>query len=72
MIESIEILKENFTTPLTKIDKREAKRLEKNGVKVCLSERRIVEGFDPKAYKLMAKADYDFQLVLSLKCENVR
>ncbi|KAA0062536.1 ty3-gypsy retrotransposon protein [Cucumis melo var. makuwa] len=49
----IEVLKESFTTPLTneiKIDLTEA----------SLPQRRTKDGFDPKAYKLMAKAGYDF------------
>ena len=66
-IESIEISKENFTTTLTKIDKEEAKSLEKNSVETCLSERRTIERFDPKAYKLMAKMDYDFTTRTELK-----
>ncbi|KAA0043274.1 uncharacterized protein E5676_scaffold129G00460 [Cucumis melo var. makuwa] len=67
MIGSIEILKENFTSPLTKIEKGEAKRLEKKGLEACLPERRIVEGFDPKTYKLMANAGYDFTTRTELK-----
>ncbi|KAA0046770.1 ty3-gypsy retrotransposon protein [Cucumis melo var. makuwa] len=53
----IEILKESFTTPLTKITKQE--------IKIYLTEpslpqRRTKERFDSKAYKLMAKVGYDF------------
>ncbi|TYK28705.1 ty3-gypsy retrotransposon protein [Cucumis melo var. makuwa] len=59
-IKNTEILKENFTTPLTKIEKGEAKKIEKKDLEAYLPERRTVEGFDPKAYKLMAKAGYDF------------
>ena len=46
--------------PLTKMDKGNAKRLEKKGVEAFLPKIRTVEGFDPKTYKLMAKAGYDF------------
>ena len=66
-IGSIEILKESFTTPLTKIEKGETKRLEKKSVEAFLPERRTAEGFDPKAYKLMAKASYDFTTRSELK-----
>ena len=38
-VESIEILKESFTIPFTKIDKGEAKRLEKRDIKAFLPER---------------------------------
>ena len=37
---SIEILKESFTIPLTKIDKGEAKRLEKRGKKAFLASKK--------------------------------
>ncbi|KAA0041946.1 uncharacterized protein E5676_scaffold306G001570 [Cucumis melo var. makuwa] len=53
----IEVLKESFTTPLTKITKQEIKIDLK---KASLPQRRTKDGFDPKAYKLMAKAGYDF------------
>ncbi|KAA0059874.1 uncharacterized protein E5676_scaffold184G00780 [Cucumis melo var. makuwa] len=66
-IGSIEILKENFTAPLTKIEKVEVKKLEKKGLEACLLERRTVEGFDPKVYKLMAKAGYNFTIRTELK-----
>ncbi|KAA0061095.1 retrotransposon protein putative ty3-gypsy sub-class [Cucumis melo var. makuwa] len=66
-VKNTEILKENFTAPLTKIEKEEAKKFEKNDLEAYLPERRIVEGFDPKAYKLMAKAGYDFTTRTELK-----
>ncbi|TYK20546.1 uncharacterized protein E5676_scaffold237G001340 [Cucumis melo var. makuwa] len=53
----IEVLKESFTIPLTKITKQEIKidLMEAN-----LPQRQKKDGFNPKAYKLMAKASYDF------------
>ncbi|KAA0054152.1 uncharacterized protein E6C27_scaffold131G00760 [Cucumis melo var. makuwa] len=53
----IEVLKESFTTPLTKINKKEIKI---DLTEASLPQRRTKDGFDPKAYKLMAKAGYDF------------
>ncbi|XP_050939332.1 uncharacterized protein LOC127148938 [Cucumis melo] len=53
----IEVLKESFTTPLTKITKQEIKI---DLIEASLPQRRTKDGFDPKAYKLMAKAGYDF------------
>ncbi|KAA0056394.1 uncharacterized protein E5676_scaffold120G002660 [Cucumis melo var. makuwa] len=53
----IEVLKESFTTPLTKITKQEIKI---DLTEASLPQRRTKDGFDPKAYKLMAKAGYDF------------
>ncbi|TYK02888.1 uncharacterized protein E5676_scaffold968G00270 [Cucumis melo var. makuwa] len=53
----IEILKERFTTPLTKITKQEIKI---DLTEASLPQRQTKDGFDPKAYKLMAKAGYDF------------
>ncbi|KAA0042249.1 retrotransposon gag protein [Cucumis melo var. makuwa] len=49
----IEVLKESFTTPLTKITKQEIKL---DLTEASLSQRWTKDGFDPKAYKLMAKA----------------
>ncbi|TYK14244.1 retrotransposon gag protein [Cucumis melo var. makuwa] len=49
----IEVLKESFTTPLTKITKQEIKI---DLTEASLSQRWTKDGFDPKAYKLMAKA----------------
>ncbi|KAA0046253.1 uncharacterized protein E6C27_scaffold284G00560 [Cucumis melo var. makuwa] len=66
-VKNTEILKENFTGPLTKIEKGEAKKIEKKDLEAYLPERRTVEGFDPKAYKLMAKAGYDFTTRTELK-----
>ncbi|KAA0047638.1 retrotransposon protein putative ty3-gypsy sub-class [Cucumis melo var. makuwa] len=53
----IEVLKEIFTTPLTKITKQEIKI---DLMEASLPQRRTKDGFDPKAYKLMAKAGYNF------------
>ncbi|KAA0056060.1 uncharacterized protein E5676_scaffold451G00780 [Cucumis melo var. makuwa] len=50
----IEVLKESFTTPLTKITKQE---IEINLMKLNLPQRQTKDGFDPKAYKLMAKIE---------------
>ncbi|KAA0033768.1 uncharacterized protein E5676_scaffold1428G00900 [Cucumis melo var. makuwa] len=49
----IEVLKESFTTPLTKITKQEIKI---DLTEVSLPQRRTKDEFDLKAYKLMAKA----------------
>ncbi|KAA0060209.1 gypsy-like retrotransposase [Cucumis melo var. makuwa] len=53
----IEVLKESFTTPLTKITKQEIKI---NLTEASLPQSRTKDGFNPKTYKLMAKARYDF------------
>ncbi|KAA0025351.1 gypsy-like retrotransposase [Cucumis melo var. makuwa] len=53
----IEVLKESFTTPLTKITKQEIKI---DLTEASLPQRQMKDGFDLKAYKLMAKAGYDF------------
>ncbi|KAA0032347.1 uncharacterized protein E5676_scaffold340G00090 [Cucumis melo var. makuwa] len=53
----IEVLKESFTTSLTKIVKQEIKV---HLMESSLPQRRTKDEFDPKAYKLMAKAGYDF------------
>ncbi|TYK09810.1 ty3-gypsy retrotransposon protein [Cucumis melo var. makuwa] len=50
----IEVLRESFTTPLAKMTKKE--------IKIDLTEanfphKQTNDGFDPRAYKLMAKAD---------------
>ncbi|TYK05705.1 ty3-gypsy retrotransposon protein [Cucumis melo var. makuwa] len=66
-VKNTETLKENFTVLLTKIEKGEAKKIEKKGLEAYLPERRTVEGFDSKAYKLMAKAGYDFTTRTKLK-----
>ncbi|KAA0051508.1 ty3-gypsy retrotransposon protein [Cucumis melo var. makuwa] len=49
----IEVLKESFTTPVTKITKQEIKI---DLTEASLPQRQTKDGFDPKAYKLMAKA----------------
>ncbi|TYK01673.1 ty3-gypsy retrotransposon protein [Cucumis melo var. makuwa] len=54
---NIEVLKERFTTPITKITKQEIKI---DLTEASLPQRRTKDGFDPKAYKLMAKGGYDF------------
>ncbi|TYK01174.1 gypsy-like retrotransposase [Cucumis melo var. makuwa] len=53
----IEVLRESFTTPLTKITKQ---KLKIDLTKANLSQRQTKDGFDPRAYKLMAKVGYDF------------
>ncbi|KAA0032751.1 ty3-gypsy retrotransposon protein [Cucumis melo var. makuwa] len=53
----IEVLKESFTTPLTKVTMQKIKI---NLTEAKLPQRRTKDGFDPKAYKFMAKAGYDF------------
>ncbi|KAA0025450.1 ty3-gypsy retrotransposon protein [Cucumis melo var. makuwa] len=58
---------ENFIALLTKIEKGEAKKIEKKDLEAYLPERRTVEGFEPKAYKLMAKVGYDFTTRTELK-----
>ncbi|KAA0042067.1 retrotransposon gag protein [Cucumis melo var. makuwa] len=60
----IEVLKESFTTPFTKITKQE--------IKIDLTEASLPQswtkdGFDPKAYKLMAKVGYDFTTHIEFK-----
>ena len=53
----IEVLKESFTTPLTKITKYEIKI---DLTETNLPQRRTTDESDSKAYKLMVKAGYDF------------
>ncbi|KAA0051157.1 uncharacterized protein E5676_scaffold863G001200 [Cucumis melo var. makuwa] len=53
-VSDIEVLKESFTTSLTKITKQEIKI---DLTEASLPQRRMKYGFDPKAYKLMAKAE---------------
>src|ERR1051325_11460827 len=65
MAEDVEVLKENFVMPLTKMAKAE-QRHEKEKQKPVLLDKRT-EGFDPKAYKLLAKAGYDFTLHTEFK-----
>ena len=60
MIGDIEILKESFTTPLTKMDKSDVKKTEKEEARATLPEKQTKDGFDPKTYKLLAKVGYDF------------
>ncbi|KAA0051453.1 gypsy-like retrotransposase [Cucumis melo var. makuwa] len=60
----IEVLKERFTTPLTKITKQEIKI---DLTEASLPQRRMKDGFDPKAYKLMAKVGYDFTTHIEFK-----
>ncbi|KAA0036540.1 uncharacterized protein E6C27_scaffold191G00420 [Cucumis melo var. makuwa] len=56
-VDDIDVLKESFTTPLTKITKQEIKI---DLTEASLPQRRMKDGFDPKAYKLMVKTGYDF------------
>ncbi|TYK15914.1 gypsy-like retrotransposase [Cucumis melo var. makuwa] len=60
----IEVLKESFTTPLTKITKQEIKI---DLTKASLPQKWTKDEFDPKAYKLMAKASYDFTTYTKFK-----
>ncbi|TYK16284.1 uncharacterized protein E5676_scaffold21G00550 [Cucumis melo var. makuwa] len=53
----IKVLKESFTTLLTKITKQEIKI---DLIEAILPQRQTKDGFDPNAYKLMVKAGYDF------------
>ncbi|KAA0063066.1 uncharacterized protein E6C27_scaffold468G001830 [Cucumis melo var. makuwa] len=53
----IEVIKESFTTLLTKITKQEIKI---DLIEAILPQRQTKDGFDPNAYKLMVKAGYDF------------
>ncbi|KAA0057697.1 uncharacterized protein E5676_scaffold970G00370 [Cucumis melo var. makuwa] len=50
-----------------KIERGEAKKIEKKDLEAYLPGRRTVEGFDLKVYKLMAKAGYDFTTRTKLK-----
>src|ERR1051325_9429933 len=65
MAENVEVLKENYVMPLTKMAKAE-QRHEKEKQKLVLPDKRI-EGFDQKAYKLLTKAGYDFTLHTEFK-----
>ncbi|KAA0032810.1 uncharacterized protein E5676_scaffold575G00350 [Cucumis melo var. makuwa] len=56
-VDDIEVLKESFTTPLSKITKQEIKI---DLTEASLPQRWTKDEFDPKAYKLMAKAGYGF------------
>ncbi|KAA0033081.1 gypsy-like retrotransposase [Cucumis melo var. makuwa] len=60
----IKILKESFTTPLTKITKQEIKIYL---MEASLPQWQTKDRFDPKAYKLMAKAGYDFTAHIEFK-----
>ncbi|TYJ96836.1 ty3-gypsy retrotransposon protein [Cucumis melo var. makuwa] len=53
----IEVQRESFTTPLTNIKMQETKI---DLTEANLPQRQTKDGFDPMAYKLMAKAGYDF------------
>ena len=66
----IAILKSDFTLPLPKLDQMGSTMPPLKGFTraTCnlveedsLPVRRTEEGFDPKAYKLLAKLGYDFQ-----------
>ncbi|KAA0032803.1 hypothetical protein E5676_scaffold575G00270 [Cucumis melo var. makuwa] len=57
------ILKESFTTSLTNITKQEVKI---DLMEASLPQRRTKDGFDPKAYKLMAKAGPHVQTGFSI------
>ncbi|TYJ99655.1 uncharacterized protein E5676_scaffold562G00360 [Cucumis melo var. makuwa] len=53
----IEVLKESFTAPLTKITKQQIKI---DLTEASLPQGQTKDGFNLKAYKLMAKVGYDF------------
>ncbi|KAA0042128.1 ty3-gypsy retrotransposon protein [Cucumis melo var. makuwa] len=53
--------------PLSRHRERRSEKIEKKDLEAYLPERRTMEGFDPKAYKLMAKAGYDFTTRIELK-----
>ena len=68
--EDIAILKSDFTLPLSKLDQvastkpllKGFTRATRNLVKEdLLPAKRTKEGFNPKAYKLLAKSGYDFK-----------
>ncbi|TYK01205.1 uncharacterized protein E5676_scaffold2044G00510 [Cucumis melo var. makuwa] len=58
------VLKESFTTLLTKITKQEIKI---DLTEASLPQRRMKDGLDPKAYKLMAKVGYEFTMHTEFK-----
>ncbi|KAA0040969.1 gypsy-like retrotransposase [Cucumis melo var. makuwa] len=60
----IEVLKESFTTLPAKITKQEIKI---DLTEASLLQSRTKDRFDPKAYKLMAKAGYDFTTHIEFK-----
>ena len=73
--EDIAILKSDFTLPLPKLDQvastkppfKGFTRATRNLVEEdSLPVRTLDEGFDPKAYKLLAKSGYDFKNPLQL------
>ena len=54
----IKVLKESFTTPLTKITNREIKL---DLTEANFSQRQTKDEFDHEAYKLMMEACYNFE-----------
>ena len=67
--EDLQVLKENLTTPLTKVEPAALPKTPLKGFVIpsgvttehgTLPEKRTIEGFDPKSYKLMEKSGYDF------------
>ena len=56
-----------YSKPYTKKIDNLRKRFEKKNVKAFFPKRRMTEGFDPKAYKLMTNAGYDFTTRTELK-----
>ena len=68
--DDISILKSDFTLPLPKLDQVASTKPPLKGFTRAMSNlveedslpiRRTEEGFDPKAYKLLAKSGYDFK-----------
>ena len=68
--EDIAILKSDFTLPLPKLDHVASTKSPLKGFTRAMHNlveedsllvRRIEEGFDPKAYKLLEKSGYDFK-----------
>ncbi|KAM2498601.1 hypothetical protein PS1_040843 [Malus domestica] len=66
--DNVKLLKTNAVLPLTQLSNAKVARLPQCFVKalpkgakpIFLPTKRIEEGFDPNAYKLMSKAGYDF------------
>ena len=68
--DDVSILKSDFTLPLPKLDQVASTKPPLKGFTRAMSNlveedslpiKRTEEGFDPKAYKLLAKSGYDFK-----------
>ncbi|KAM2312503.1 hypothetical protein ACFXTH_022898 [Malus domestica] len=67
-MDNVKLLKTNAVLPLTQLSNAKVARLPQGFVKALpkgvepsfLTTKRTEEGFDPNAYKLMSKAEYDF------------